>query len=89
MSGWRTTQEKDNLFKVSEARENTPFRKMRSSPGLCDSVGWVSSCKPKGRRSDPLWGICPGGGFIPGQGVYKRQPIGVSLPLFLPPFSSL
>ena len=28
-------------------------------------------------------------GLVPSQGTYERQPIDVSLPLFLPPFSSL
>ena len=32
---------------------------------------------------------CLGFGFVPGWGVYERQPIDVSPPLFLPSFPSL
>lgn len=36
-SGWRTIQEKDNLFKVPEARENVAFSKNEKQMGATNS----------------------------------------------------
>ena len=53
------------------------------SPYWRGLVGWTSSCKAKGQ------GPTPDQLQVPSQGVYKRQPIDGSLPLFVPPFPSL
>ena len=60
------------------------------APDWRGSVGWASSCKPKGRALDSQSGHMPGPQWGPGPqlGVCKRQPIDVSL-LSLPHFPSL
>ena len=61
-----------------------------NSPGCCGSVDWVLACKPKGRWIDSQSGHRPGLQAWSPVGVWERQPlINVSLPFFLPPFSSL
>ena len=65
-------------------------------PGRCGSVGWASSCKPKGRGFDSLSGHMPGlrvwslvGAHARGNQSMFLSHIDSSFPLFLPPFSSL
>ena len=57
-------------------------------PSLTGVVQLVG-CHPAKRKvtgSIPGQSICLGRGCGPRSGTYKRQPISVSLPLFLPPF---
>ena len=56
------------------------------SPG---SVDWVLAVSLKVASLIPCQGTCLGFGTAPRLGDHKRQPTDVSLPLFLPPFSSL
>ena len=56
----------------------------------CSSVDWVWAVKQRVAASIPSEGTCRGCGPGPQWGPCKRQPhTDVSLPLFLPPFSSL
>ena len=58
------------------------------SPDWGGSVGWASSCKPKGRCFNSQSGHMSGLGPGPQLGICERQPIDVSLPVFpLLPFS--
>ena len=62
---------------LSSFKDTTP-----ADPDQRGSVGWVSSRKGKGRRFDSQLGHMPGfAGSVPGQGVYKRQLIDISLPV--------
>ena len=52
-------------------------------------LSWVSSCKVKGHWCDFWSERLPGLSVHTSWSAYKRQPIDVSLLLFLPPFPSL
>ena len=60
-------------------------------PNWCGSVGWASSCKPKGCHSDSHSGhmLALQARSGPQLGALERQPVSVSLPLSLSPPSPL
>ena len=69
---------------------------MKGSPGWCDSVGGVLPRKPKGSQFNSRSGHMPGlRVWSPVRVCARDNPqmflshMDVSLPLFLPPFSSL
>ena len=69
---------------------NTQFLQMKLiSPDWCSSVGWAWPHKPKGPQFDSQFDILGLQARFPGRGVFKRQLINFSLPLFLLPFPSL
>ena len=64
---------------------------IKSIPGpwpAC-SAGWTLSRGAKGHQFDSRWGRMSGLRTWSWLGACERQPIDVSLPLFLPPFPSL
>ena len=70
--------------------------KIRTCPGWCGSVGWAFSRKPKHHRFDSrmghrpgLWEWSPVRACARGNRLMFFSHIIVSLPLFLPSFSSL
>ena len=60
---------------------------------MCSRPVWLSYLGDVPQSKSPVqfparahaWIVGP----VPGQGAYKKEPADVSLPLFLPPFSSL
>ena len=52
--------------------------KQEYGPEQCGSVTWAMSCKAKRRWLDS-WSHAWVEGSVPGQGVYERQPIDVSV----------
>ena len=67
-----------------------------SGPSQCGSIGWASSCKPKGHRFHSRSGHMPGLQVPPpvrapaeGSGLMILSDLHVSLPFHLPPSPSL
>ena len=62
------------------------FKKYLLCPNWHGSVDWASSCKLKGCWFGSDQCTCLGCGPGPLLEAWEKQPIDVSLPLFLPPF---
>ena len=72
--------------------QHKPQQLLRDESALAGVAQWIECwpVNPKIAGSIPSQGTCLGCGPGPQQGAHERQlHVGISLPLFLPPFSSL
>ena len=78
-------------FRVDDKSQITFLIKIiKTHPGWYSSVDWVLAMSPRVASSISSQGTGLGWGPGPQWGPHERQPhVDVSLPLFLPPFSSL